>query len=155
MKTVNATELKRNLSGVLDLASVREVAIERHGRVVAYLVPARKEAPARRRASRFRGEGLARRSEERLLDFLATGDLRPSRWRRAGEPRFMAGLAAFLGSVDEGDRHRLFALAEQLLPGASKVEAVRDWLHESGVDPSRFLPMLAARRAEVAEAAQR
>ena len=41
MDTVNATELKNRLGPVLARAELAPVAIERHGRVVAYLVPAR------------------------------------------------------------------------------------------------------------------
>ena len=149
MQTVTASELKQRLGELLDLASVTPLAIERHGRVVAHLVPVREPRPMRRVASHVRGAGLTRRQEERLLDLVAKDDLRPTRWRRAGDARFMAGFAAFLGSVEQGDRGRLFALAEQLFPGSSSPAALRDWLHESGVDPARLLPMLAARRSEL------
>jgi antitoxin (DNA-binding transcriptional repressor) of toxin-antitoxin stability system len=152
METVSATDLKLRLGELLDLATVQPVAIERHGRVVAYLVPARAGESPRRRHPKARGTGLTRAREARLVELVADGDLRPSRWRRAGDPRFMAGFAAFLGSVDEGNRARLFALAERLQPGSSTVTAVQDWLHESGVEPSRLLPMLdAARREKAAE----
>jgi antitoxin (DNA-binding transcriptional repressor) of toxin-antitoxin stability system len=156
MQTVTATDLKQRLGEVLDLASVKELAIERHGRVVAYLVPA--QAAARRKregpARVARGEGLTRAREGQLLHLVAAGDLRPSRWRRAGDARFMAGFAAFLASVEEGDRGRLFALAERLFAGSSSPAAVREWLHESGVDPARLLPMLAARRSEALSASR-
>jgi antitoxin (DNA-binding transcriptional repressor) of toxin-antitoxin stability system len=148
MQTITATDLKERLGEVLDLASLKKLAIERHGRVVAYLVPAHPRTTPRRAPRVPRGEGLTRAREHRLLELVASGDLRPSRWRRAGDARFMAGFAAFLASAEEGDRTRLFALAERLSPGAATAPAVRDWLHESGVDPSRFLRMLAARRAE-------
>lgn len=150
MQTVTASDLKQRLGEMLDLACVKRLAIERHGRVVAYLVPARAAGRGahRGRSPAKRGEGLTRAREERLLELVAAGDLRPSRWRRAGDARFMAGFAAFLASVEEGDRGRLFALAERLSPGSSGPAAVREWLHESGVDPARLLPMLAARRSE-------
>src|SRR5260221_10990855 len=42
MYTVNATELKNRLGPVLARAELETVAVMRHGRVVAYLTPARK-----------------------------------------------------------------------------------------------------------------
>ena len=150
MKTVTATDLKHRLGEVLDFATLRRVAIERHGRIVAYLVPAGRHAPAVRGGRRARGPGLTRAQEARLVDLFARGDLRPSRWARGGNPQIMAGFAAFLASVDEGDRARLFSLAERLHPGSSSAASVQAWLQESGVDPARLLPMLAARRAELA-----
>ena len=41
MKSVAATEAKNRFGRVLEQAMQGTVAIERHGRVVAYLVPAR------------------------------------------------------------------------------------------------------------------
>lgn len=150
MKTVTATDLKQRLGEVLDLATLQKVAIERHGQVVAYLVPAGRPGPAVRGGRRARGPGLSRAQESRLVDLFASGDLRPSRWARGGNASVMAGFAAFLASVDEGDRARLFSLAERLHPGSSSAASIQAWLEESGVDPARLLPMLAARRAELA-----
>lgn len=155
MQTFAATDLKQRLGEVLDLATVQTVAIERHGRVIAYLVPAKQPAAPRRSVRPKRGGGLTRARERRLLELVAGGDLRPSRWLRAGDPRFMAGFAAFLASVEEGDRGRLFALAERLHSGSSSAAFLQDWLHESGVDPARLLPMLGAARKEQASARRR
>lgn len=146
METVSATDLKQRLGEVLDKASLRKVAIERHGRVVAYLVPASAPARAPRKASRT--ASLTRLQEERLLDLFTSADLRPSRWRRAGNPETMAGFAALLASADVGERARLFALAERLHPGMSTVDGFGRWLSRSGVEPGRLLSMLEARREE-------
>ena len=83
--------------------------------------------------------------EERLLKLCASGDFRPSRWRRAGEPAFMAALAAMLGALDIFDRPRLFALAEALHPGMSSAHEFEKWLAGRALDPARFLPMVRAR----------
>ena len=96
---------------------------------------------ARRRPAKPYG----RAEEDRLLKLCASCDFRPSRWRRAGDPWLLAGVAALLASVDLFDRNRLFALAEQLNPGMSTVEGLGKWLSESPVKPDRFLPMLRRR----------
>lgn len=143
METVSATLLKTRLGEVLDRATLGPVAIERHGRIVAYLVPAASDAPPRRKGSR-RPKGLSRGQEERILQLCASGDYRPSRWRRAGDPWMLAGIAALIASVGMLDRTRLFALAERLQPGMSSERGLQAWLRGSGVEPSRFLPMLEA-----------
>jgi prevent-host-death family protein len=148
MDKVSSTHLKNRLGEVLARAAVGRVAIERHGRVVAYLVPAfegegeRDRTLARRSAA---AKPFGRAEEERLLELCARGDFRPSRWRRAGDPALLAGVAALLASVDLFDRTRLFALAEQLQPGTSSVEGLGRWLAASPVKPARFLPLLRAR----------
>jgi prevent-host-death family protein len=149
METVDATELKTNLGGVLARAAVDKLAIRRHGRIVAYLVPARElEAPRRKRETASMPQSLSRTEEERLLQLAASGDTRPSRWRRAGHPRLLAGVAALLASLDLGDRERLFALAEQLWPGMSTLEVANEWLCHSPVKADRFVPMLRTRLAQ-------
>jgi prevent-host-death family protein len=140
MDSVNATDLKNRLGPVLARASLGTVAIVRHGRVVAYLVPpdrhgARKGAPKAPRV-------LDRAAEERLLSLAASRDLRPSRWQRAGDPWLLAGVATMLASQPEFDRVRLLALAERLHPGMSTTEEFGRWLERSPLRPARFLPML-------------
>ncbi|MGH8750056.1 MAG: type II toxin-antitoxin system Phd/YefM family antitoxin [Burkholderiales bacterium] len=150
MRTVDATELKTNLGQVLSRAAVERLAVRRHGRVIAYLVPAHElEAPARKRAAKAvpLPRSLSRAGEERLLQLVASGDLRPSRWRRAGDPQLLAGLAVLLASVDLGKRERLMALAEQLSPGMTTLERANAWLEQSPLRPDRFLPLLRARLA--------
>lgn len=148
MDTIDASDLKTGLGAVLARAAVQKIAIRRHGRVVAYLVPAR-QVEARRGRTHPRAEpmprSLSRAEEERLIELAASGDTRPSRWRRAGNPRLLAGLAALLGSLDLGDRERLFALAEHLWPGMSTLEVANDWLQHSPIKADRFVPMLRAR----------
>src|SRR6266849_6879462 len=102
MEIVKATELKNRLGAVLARATLGRVAIERHGRVVAYLVPVpirRKRAPPNRKARRE--TGWSRLDEERVLELCAKGDFRPSRWLRAGDPRRLAGVAVMLASQEE------------------------------------------------------
>ena len=150
METIAATELKTNLGGVLARAAVDRLAIRRHGRVVAYLVPARDfEGPAKKRKRRLASmpKSLTRSEEGRLLELAASGDTRPSRWRRAGNPQLLAGVAVLMGSLDLGDRERLLALAEQLWPGMSTLRVANKWLRRSPVKADRFVPMLRARLA--------
>lgn len=63
-------------------------------------------------------------------------------WRRAGTPRFMAGMALMLASAPGFDRARYLVLAEQLDPSMLTVEAFEAWLKDNPYKPSRFLPML-------------
>jgi len=154
MQTIDATELKTNLGAVLARAAVDKLAIRRHGRVVAYLVPAHEVEGRRRKRGRAPMPGsLSRAEEERLLELAASGDTRPSRWRRAGDPQLLAGVAALLGSLDLGNRERLLALAEQLWPGMSTLEVANEWLRRSPVKADRFVPMLRARLAQAKKAA--
>jgi prevent-host-death family protein len=151
MQTIDATELKTNLGGVLARAAVDKLAIRKHGRVVAYLVPARDfEAQRKKRKDGLAPmpRSLSRAEEERLLQLAASGDTRPSRWRRAGNPQFLAGVAALMGSLDLGDRERLLALAEHLSPGMSTLEVANEWLRHSPVKADRFVPMLRALLAQ-------
>jgi antitoxin (DNA-binding transcriptional repressor) of toxin-antitoxin stability system len=150
METIAATELRTNLGGVLARAAVERLAIRKHGRVVAYLVPAHDVETAARKRKRVLAsmpKSLTRAEEERLLALAASGDTRPSRWRRAGDPQLLAGVAVLMGSLDLGPRERLFALAEQLWPGMSTLEVANDWLRRSPVKADRFVPMLRARLA--------
>ena len=147
MYTVNATELKNRLGPVLARAALEPVAIVRHGRVVAHLVPATEASPRRGRRSAARPQGLSRKDEERLVSLCASGDLRPSRWLHAGDRRLLAGVAMMLASQPEFDRVRLLLLAERLAPGISTPEAFARWLEEAPVKAARLLPMV---RAEMA-----
>lgn len=148
--TVSATSLKHRLGEVLHLATLGRVAIVRHGRVIAYLVPAAAPKALRARPGKARTHGLSRQEEERLLELCASGDFRPSRWRRAGDAKLLAGLAALLGSAGLFDPARLFALAERLKQGMGTVRGFGAWLESAPVDPARFLPMLEARLKEKA-----
>src|SRR5688500_4752401 len=149
METVDVTELKTNLGAVLARAAVDRLAIRKHGRVVAYLVPAREvQAPHTSKTRAPMPRSLSRAEEERLLQLACSGDTRPSRWRRAGPPQLLAGFAALLGSLDLGNRERLLALAEQLWPGMSTLEVANEWLRHSPVKADRLVPMLRARLAQ-------
>lgn len=143
METVRATDLKNRLGQVLAKASLGPVAIERHGKVVAYLTPAGASAPPPGNPERRR-PSIGRAQEERLVELSASGDYRPSRWSRAGDPWLLAGLAVMLASQPEFDRYRMLALAERLHPGMSKVEQFGPWLERSPLRPDRFLPMVRA-----------
>ncbi len=144
MHTVNATHLKNRLGEVLKRAALGPVAIARHGRIVACLVPAAamkarvKQSPAAR-------PRWGRRDEERVAELCARGDYHPSRWLRAGDPRVLAGVAAMLASQAGFDRTRMLALAERLHPGISAPAGFSRWLARSPVQAARFLPILKAR----------
>lgn len=141
MHTVDATELKNRLGNVLARAALGPVAIRRHGRVVAYLTPAAPKVAPLRVAPR---EGLSRAAEERLARLCASGDLRPSRWRKAGDRQLMAGVATMLASQPGFDRVRLLALAEQLDPGMTDAERFGRWLRHAPVKAARLMPMVCA-----------
>jgi len=146
METVKATQLKNHLGEVLKRAALGPVAIERHGRIVACLVP---PAAVKPRAEKTRAARPAprwgRREEERVVELCALGDYRPSRWLRAGDPRTLAGVAAMLASQEGFERTRMLALAERLQPGMSTPEGFGRWLERSPVQAARFLPLLRAR----------
>lgn len=146
METVNATRLKNRLGEVLARAALRPVAIERHGRVVALLVPppVAKTRPGKAGTGRSRPR-WNRRVEERVIELCAHGDFRPSRWLRAGDPRMLAGVAMMLASQNGFDRTRMLALAERLHPGMSAPGEFGRWLARAPVQAARFLPMLEAR----------
>ncbi|MEP7069698.1 MAG: type II toxin-antitoxin system prevent-host-death family antitoxin [Usitatibacter sp.] len=144
MYTVNATELKNRLGPVLARAELETVAVVRHGRVVAYLTPARAQEQPRTSRAAKRQSGLDRHDEVRLVQLCASGDLRPSRWLRAGDPRLLAGVATMLASEPGLDRVRFLALAERLYPGMSTPEEFGRWLREAPVKAARLLPMVRA-----------
>jgi antitoxin (DNA-binding transcriptional repressor) of toxin-antitoxin stability system len=148
MRTVDATTLKNRLGEVLARAALEPVAIKRHGRVVAMLVPppvTRNRKPAARAA---RAPRWNRRTEERAVELCARGDFRPSRWLRAGDARTLAGVATMLASESGFDRARMLALAECLWPGMTAPDTFNGWLARTPVHAARFLPLLAARRRE-------
>lgn len=151
MDSVSATSLKNRLGEALARAALGPVAVERHGRVVAWLVPPESPvvAPRRSRGPAVR-HGLRRHEEERLVALCARGDLRPSRWRRAGDSRTLAGLATMLASTEGFDRTRLLVLAEQLCPGMTKPEEFGRWLGQAPVQAARFLPMVRDRMRALA-----
>ena len=148
METVKATHLKNRLGEVLRRAALGPVAIERHGRIVACLVP-----PAMAKARTGKGKARTshsrprwgRRDEERVIELCALGDYRPSRWLRAGDPRMLAGVAAMLASQEGFDRTRMLALAERLQPGMSTPAGFGRWLGQAPMQAARFLPLLRAR----------
>jgi antitoxin (DNA-binding transcriptional repressor) of toxin-antitoxin stability system len=146
MQTVNATRLKNRLGEVLARAALAPVAIERHGRVVAWLVPppyAKAQVGTKRRKLRW-----SRREEERVIELCARGDYRPSRWLRAGDPQLLAGVAAMLASQEGFERTRMLALAERLHVGMSTPGEFGRWLAHSPVHAARFLPLLRQRMRE-------
>ncbi|MET0441877.1 MAG: hypothetical protein ABW071_07835 [Casimicrobiaceae bacterium] len=150
MDVVDATTLKNQLGAVLERAMLGPVAIKRHGRIVAHLVPVRSPSNDRRaRAPRVRWD---RATEERAVELAAARDLRPSRWLRAGDSRLLAGIAMILGSHDAFDRTRALALAERLQPGISSPSGFDGWLRSTPVAAERFLRLLDARLRERAVA---
>lgn len=150
METVNATDLKNALGQVLAKARLGPVAILRHGRVVAYLSPPTGQPKSRRSRKGGGRASLGRAEEERLVRLCASGDLRPSRWLRAGDPQTLAGVAVMLASQPGSDRVRLLNLAERLDPGMTEPERFGDWLERAPVKAARFLPMVRAEQSRAA-----
>jgi hypothetical protein len=62
----------------------------------------------------------------------------------------MAGLAVMLAGTRGFERGRYLALGEALHRGSSRVEVFAEWLARSPVRPSRFLPLVRARRGRAA-----
>jgi antitoxin (DNA-binding transcriptional repressor) of toxin-antitoxin stability system len=155
VETVKATHLKNRLGEVLKRAALGPVAIERHGRIVACLVP---PTAAKARAGKVRaprpGPGWSRREEERVVELCALGDYRPSRGLRAGDPRVLAGVAAMLASQEGFDRARMLGLAERLQPGMSTPQGFGRWLERTPVQAARFLPLLRARMRAIDSGSQ-
>lgn len=147
MQTVHATALKNRLGEVLARAALGPVAIQRHGRVVALLVPPPAEKPHKPAAGLPRWN---RRTEARVVELCAQHDFRPSRWLRAGDAQTLAGVATMLASENGFDRTRMLALAERLQPGMTAAATFNRWLAHTPVHAARFLPQLAARRNEFA-----
>ena len=150
METVNATDLKNALGQVLAKARLGPVAILRHGRVVAYLSPPTGQPKSRRSRKGSGRASLGRAEEERLVRLCASGDLRPSRWLRAGDPQTLAGVAVMLASQPGFDRVRLLNLAERLEAGITEPERFGDWLERAPVKAARFLPMVRAEQSRAA-----
>ena len=80
--------------------------------------------------------------EETLLRLCVSRSLSVERWIALGPHFFMAGLAVMLASVTGFDRRELLILAESLSPGMSEPQIFEQWLKQSPLRPSRFLPML-------------
>jgi hypothetical protein len=97
--------------------------------------------------ARIEGEGhlpktFGRDKEATLLEFCATGDLRPESWAAQGPAFFMAGLATLLASARGFERRRYLDLAEALHPGMTAPEVFGAWLKRSPLRAARFLPQL-------------
>lgn len=149
MKTVAATEAKNRFGQVLEQAMHGAVAIERHGRVVAYVVPARDYAGPSGAATAM-PEHHGRAEEERLLALCASGRLEAGLWRQHGSPFFMAGLATMLASARGLPRERLLGLARELYAGMADAGTFARWLERSPVRAGRFVPMLRKRLGDAA-----
>lgn len=106
MRTMTAS-LKNHLGEALEFAALEPVAIERHGRVVAYLIPPG-DADARPNPRQRKWQ---RRDEGRAIELCARADFRLSRWARAGDSRTLAGIAVVLASLTGFDDS--FALLHQ------------------------------------------
>lgn len=144
MKSVPATYLKNRLGAVLREAALGPVAVERHGRIVAWLVPPQTVELTTRPGKVDWG----REEEERVLRLCSAQDFRPSRWARAGDARTLAGVAATLSAARGFDATRMLTLAEQLWPGMSRPEQLSRWLAEGTVQAARLVPMAEQRLAQ-------
>lgn len=142
METVDATTLKNRLGAVLERAALAPIAIERHGRVVAHLVPVPQRDTGRR--PRTAAAMWNRTSEQRAVDLAVSGDYRPSRWLRAGDAGHLAGVCMMLASHPRFDRARMLALAERLQPGIAKPAQFDRWLRTTPVQAERFMRLVDA-----------
>jgi hypothetical protein len=118
---------------------------------VAHLVPAPAVHP--QRAPRRSPPAFDRATEERIVELAASGDLRPSRWLRAGDSWLLAGIAMILASHAHFDRARTLALAERLQPGITAPAGFGRWLRRTPVPVQRFVSLLDARLRERASTA--
>lgn len=82
--------------------------------------------------------------EESLLKLCAEAPPELASWHDCGNLHFLAGLALMLASATGFDRQRYLALAKALDPTIMSAESFEQWLAESPVKPSRFLPLLRA-----------
>ena len=137
---------KETLSRLRDRRTCEFATLEALARAVGATVVVSTEAPMGLSPDGHFPAAVDRDGEARLLDLCASGTVDPAVWRRAGPPFFMAGLAVMLAGVRGFDRGRYLALAERLHPGCSAPEVFALWLARSPLRPSRFLPMLRARR---------
>jgi hypothetical protein len=93
---------------------------------------------------------IDRTFEERLLELSLSGDRTPANWSSLGPAFFMAGLAVMLAGVRGMDREPLLRLAERLHVKISEPQTFQKWLDGTPLKPSRFLPLLRARRQRAA-----
>ncbi len=137
---------KETLSRLRGRATCDFATLEALARAVGATVTVAPGAPVQTTPDGHFPAAVDRDYEARLLALCASGTLDPGEWRGAGPPFFMAGLAVMLAGVRGFDRHRLLAVAEALHPGSGAPEVFALWLARSPLRPSRFLPMLKARR---------
>lgn len=97
------------------------------------------EAPP---SSREHWPVVDRKLEAALVEAACSGNTRAADWRHLGPPFFLAGLAVMLASVRSFDRTQYLKLAEELHPGAAVPRVFQQWLDETPLSPSRFLPMV-------------
>jgi hypothetical protein len=137
---------KETLSRLRGRATCDFATLEALARAVGATVTVASGAPAQTTPDGHFPAAVDRDYEARLLALCTSGTLDPGEWRGAGPSFFMAGLAVMLAGVRGFDRGRCLALAEALHPGSGAPEVFALWLARSPLRPSRFLPMLKARR---------
>jgi hypothetical protein len=141
---------KETLSRLRGRTSCDYATLEALASVVGLTVAVAPRATRAMSADEHFPQRTDREYEERLVVLCASGDLEPAAWRALGPGFFMAGVAVMLASVSGFNRRRLLALAEVLHPGSSLPDVFAIWLVRSPLRPSRFLPLLAARRKRAA-----
>ena len=85
-------------------------------------------------------EEVSFREKEEAMLALCAGTRDVKTWRRAGTPRFMAGMALMLASVSGFDRARYLALAQKLDPTALSVGAFEVWFAANPYESSLSSP---------------
>lgn len=91
-------------------------------------------------------EAWNRDVERDFLDLCASGSTDLGRWLAAGPRYFTAGLATMMASSRGADRPAYLALAFALCPAMREASEFDTWLSMSPARPSRFLPMVRARK---------
>lgn len=91
-------------------------------------------------------DNLSRELEMKLLDLAASGNTDSDTWRQHGPAFFVGGLAVMLASAPGFDREKYLRLADELHPGVSTPEIFDQWLQQTPVRASRFLPMARKRK---------
>ncbi len=81
--------------------------------------------------------------EDDLLDLLNAPRVDERRWRAAGPPYFMAGIAVALAGLHEASRVAWLAYAEGLHPGITQPGVFERWLARTPWPPARWVHRVA------------
>ena len=89
---------------------------------------------------------LSFREQESAMLKLCVAAPNVKKWKRAGPPWLMAGMAMMLSSSRYFDRARYVALAERLDPSVCTKAGLERWLERTPFKPCRFMPQVKRQR---------